>query len=1025
MKRIFSGAKSPEFPAPPRLFNRDGSTSGPSSPKGLRSRSSSISKIFSSDSSPKAASVELPKETSATGDVSPELVPIVTLLSAHTHRRYHEGVFLILQDLKADGSPAARQWQEVYGVLIGTQLALWDAKELADCEAGTNPKFRDVASKPHYINFTDASLRALNGSDAVVTESKKKLSNALVVSTTLKNRYFLQYSDKESFNRWHAAIRLSLFECTSLQEAYTGAFLSSRGAKLGDIKIILSDSKFDYEDWVSVRFGTGMPWKRCFAVISQSSSKKHPNGKIRFYENEKKTKKAHAMATVVSSKALYAVYPSSPLLIDTSTIIKVEGEIIFDKKELPQETSIFIMPEKHQAVPGYDTIIRFLVPAMNAFKLYGRPKKLIANKDDQNSLLFALPTLPHVHYLKVEELLPLTNSVSSLQWTTHDWRHHIRDVLQKKITQGYTGCGSSSGLTGALASPVIGSAELFEGSGTLASPTFLSLQKPFGSNSISSRSNLSGSVSTITSRSGSPNSKRKSLLGLSSGNRASSDAVSASSNYSSRSNDNFLTPKASGLEIHKNNDPKLKASKKDVPSFQITEHRSGSPLKVDIPNSNFEMLGKDKVQKNRADPVTKFSHASDLSAIYDKYSASPFGQSQANSPVTQTIEIKDRSPYEQYVGSSEAKTFEIPNIRDSNSTADTNGRRSAGNYPLDDDDNDSASEEARALNEFNDLAKRVRGLDMQPSQGIYAGNSEKESPIDLDFNFEASHETESGYGDVTADDDANVFDPDFMEQNQMLESESRHKADDEQFSFSDNSYQQSESFQGNSRPNQQNKPNPPTNPKQVEQSFPHSAAVHDLKLYRKPPAGYNVQQEPGPTPNGQPHGYRQPAPQQAADPNYNKRTSPYQQQHFSNAPSRPHQQRGISPQHAQFPNHAQGYNAPYASRPTHTQAYQHGPVHMQQQPQQQYRPYSPNYAQKFPPQQQSHQGRPYNNVYNGSYPPQRMPNSDGVPSMQSQGRAGPYPQAQAPKGSHKSRAPPTGFSQYMPPSATNTNPYSR
>lgn len=296
---------------------------------------------------------------------------------------------------------------------------------VADCDTGANPRLKDVAAKPHYINFTDASLRALNGSDAVVTESKKKLNNALVVSTTLKNRYFLQYSDKESFNRWHAAIRLSLFECTSLQEAYTGAFLSSRGAKLGDIKIILADSKFNYEDWVSVRFGTGMPWKRCFAVISQGTSKKHPYGKIKFYENEKKTKKAHVMATVVSSKALYAVYPSSPMLIDTSTIIKVEGEIIFDKKETPQETNIFIMPEKHQAVPGYDTIIRFLVPAMNAFKLYGRPKKLIANKDDQNSLLFALPTLPHVHYLKVDELLPLTNSVSSLQWTPHDWRDHV------------------------------------------------------------------------------------------------------------------------------------------------------------------------------------------------------------------------------------------------------------------------------------------------------------------------------------------------------------------------------------------------------------------------------------------------------------------------------------------------------------------------------------------------------------------------------------------------------------------------
>lgn len=1022
MKRIFSGAKSPEFPAPPKFFQRDGSSSGPSSPKGIRSRSSSISKIFSGDSSPKAAPVELPQEMSASGNVSPELVPIVTLLSAHTHRRYHEGVFLILQDLKADGSPAARKWQEVYGVLIGTQLALWDAKELADCDTGANPRLKDVAAKPHYINFTDASLRALNGSDAVVTESKKKLNNALVVSTTLKNRYFLQYSDKESFNRWHAAIRLSLFECTSLQEAYTGAFLSSRGAKLGDIKIILADSKFNYEDWVSVRFGTGMPWKRCFAVISQGTSKKHPYGKIKFYENEKKTKKAHVMATVVSSKALYAVYPSSPMLIDTSTIIKVEGEIIFDKKETPQETNIFIMPEKHQAVPGYDTIIRFLVPAMNAFKLYGRPKKLIANKDDQNSLLFALPTLPHVHYLKVDELLPLTNSVSSLQWTPHDWRDHVRDLLQKKISQGYTGCGSSSGLTGALASPVIGSAELFEGSGGISSPTFLSLQKPFYGNSLSSKSNLSGSISTITSRSGSPNSKRKSLLGASSGNKVSSDSVSATSFYSSRSNDKFETPHASGLQIHKEGVPPLNIAKKDVPSFQITEDHSDPHLKVDIPNSNFDRLGEDKVKKNKNDPVSKFSHASDLSAIYDKYSASPFGQSQANSPVAQTIEINDRSPYEQYVGSSEGKTFEIPNIRDSNSTADTTIQKSMGNYYAgNDDDKDDDLEEARALTEFNDLANRVRELEMKPNAVRTAVNNEEKSPIALDFNFSAANDEATGYGDEVADDDANVFDPDFMEQNQMLENESRHFAADSQSNFSGHSHSQEQLPQEDRL--QQTVHVPAPNMNHNNQSLPHSAAVTDFRQHRKPPAGYHGAQAQGPMlpQNGYGNGYRQPPPQQAFDLNHAARRSPYQRQGYPNSSVRPSPQ-GISPQNPQFPNHGQGYKAPYATRPTHPQLQQQAPINMQQQ----HRPYSPKYAQKYPPQQHPNQGRPYNNVYNGSYAPQSVHNMEGVTPMQPQGRAGPYPQAPGPMGSHKPRVPPSsGFSQFMPTSTTNANPYSR
>ena len=128
-------------------------------------------------------------------------------------------------------------------------------------------RLMEATSKPTYVNFTDATFRPLDPNEAVVAEGKKKLQNTLVVSTTLKNRYFLQFSDKEAFAQWHAAFRLSAFEFTALQEAYTGAFLSTKGAKLGDIRVILAGTKFDYEDWVSVRFGAGMPWKRCLSLI--------------------------------------------------------------------------------------------------------------------------------------------------------------------------------------------------------------------------------------------------------------------------------------------------------------------------------------------------------------------------------------------------------------------------------------------------------------------------------------------------------------------------------------------------------------------------------------------------------------------------------------------------------------------------------------------------------------------------------------------------------------------------------------
>lgn len=417
--------------------------------------------------------------------IAPELVPIVTLLSAQAHRRYHVGVFLLYNDLNNDGLPGTRKWQEQYAVLIGNQLALWNSSDLDESNMKLNQNTKtqqelahdlfNVASKPKYLNFIDAKFKILEGKE-----------NTIVLSTTMKNRYFMKFSDKNSFNLWRSALRLCNFEYSSLQEAYTGAFLSSKGAKLSDIKVILADSKFNYEDWVSVRFGAGMPWKRCYAVVTpaKASSKKKKKsingnyGEVVFYENEKKiSNKKYAMAVVTSAHSIFAIYPSSPLLIDNSTMLKIEGEIEFlnmnneskSKKGNKTETTskqgdIFIMPEKHNGVPGYDTIIRFLVPMLNSFHLYGRPDRLISARDATNSLLFGLPTLPEIHYLQVSDLLILAERPESKFWGEKEWKDNIKELLAAKIRKGYSGCGSASGYSGAVISGSITTNELFGGS---------------------------------------------------------------------------------------------------------------------------------------------------------------------------------------------------------------------------------------------------------------------------------------------------------------------------------------------------------------------------------------------------------------------------------------------------------------------------------------------------------------------------------------------------------------------------------
>ena len=539
----------------------------------------------------------------------------------------------------------------------------------------------------------------------------------------------------------------------------------------------MADTKFTYEDWVSVRFGTGMPWKRCYAVISPQSSKKkkkNSKGSICFYENDKKTKKSNVMTTVVDARALYAVYPSSPILIDISTIIKLEGLVSFEKSEEPQDTNIFIMPEKHQGVPGYDTIIRFLIPAMNAFYLYGRPKGLIANRIDPDSLLFALPTLPHIYYLQVDDVVSLTKDKNYLHWSTVDWRSNIVKLLQKKLGKGYKGCGnkSVSASSGMMKSPTISSIELFEGYDSLPEEQIESPQKP----EIRSHSTLKlcddASSLPASVNSHATSIKRTELLVADTHSKI-IDSVSAQSSVTSTFKDTFTTPMTSGMFNQEN------AERSITPS-----------LKLEITDSNLKDV--DDVAANSAKNFSITSqgkhipsyNAAELSALYDKYSTSPFGESEANpNPKPQTLEIKDRienetrSPYERYVGTStESKTFEIGNVRESKSTINT-----SLSSPLKVEGNRrSNNEDLGSLREFEELSQKISNMGVgNISPDAFNARPEDRSlstDLNLDINNNSSlnlHEEPQGpnFGEE------NVFDPDYMEQNQMLETESRYTTD--------------------------------------------------------------------------------------------------------------------------------------------------------------------------------------------------------------------------------------------------------
>ena len=1015
MKKVFSEKLSPSSPtlssavnflAPPRnIFSDSSSTIGSDKGSGKsRSRSSSFGRIFSNSSdngSKEKAAASLPKEQTV-NTLSPELVPIVTLLSAQSHRRYQEGVFLILKDLKSDGSPADRVWKEVFGLLIGTQLALWDATELAK-NGNDAEKLMNATLKPTYVNFTDAQLRVLDPSDTSLqgpNSSKKNVDNTIVVSTTLKNRYFLQFSDRESFQKWVSAFRLSAFEFTLLQEAYTGAFLSTRGAKLSDIRVILADTKFDYEDWVSVRFGAGMPWKRCYAVISQPTKKNKEGkkkyvGEINFYENKKKTKKIKAMATVTNAYAVYAIYPQSPVLIDTSTMIKLEGLISFGKKDTPKDTDIFVMPEKHYAVPGYDTIIRFLIPTMNAFNLYGRPKRLIANKDDPSSLLFALPTLPHIHYLQVDDVLSLTKRSGSSQWNIQDWRQQMKELLSKKQSSGYTGCGSSTGLMGALSSPAIGAGELFDH--TPNSPSFLSAQRfvstpidtKFEPQNTSPLRNDAAKETVISAPKLSLNDSAVPMTNPDSSEEAMHNSLSAMDNTRSFS-----------IPIQQNPTFEDQIQSRSVEGKEAKRVVSS----IDIQDSNYDrfiqpkpIVSSSKPRNNQV-PDNR-SRLSDLSQIYDNYGSNSNGPySQGGNDFDRSFDsqnslIKDASSaYNEYTGSPTIKKFDISNV------------------------NATGSDDV--LEDFYQLSKQISSLSV-----VDKPRTANEKSDDFDFaNADTGYEAPSD----------NVFDPDYMEENDMLDMESKFTQEDYKNVStdslnSDKYYEANDNIQNRGAQNREFSPNPYLDshsyqnsrkpPVHIPRSKPvplqpqlHPQQGPPYSMPRNPTAAVRTQnpyvQQSNAPPAGYVNGHQGNAAPQRIPPKglgYSRAPNAPQQLPSKGYEKRPPQLQQISPQQYRHQNQGQqmGTHNPYGNpgRPMPNQQFPHSPNQQQHPPGQQYQQYLP---QQYPPQQ---------------YPPQQYSQKYSAPHENS--RQALNAQFNAPKSPANG-----GFSQFMPPSQGSNNPYS-
>ncbi|KAJ5763527.1 hypothetical protein N7533_002208 [Penicillium manginii] len=422
---------SPDTPSPPsELSPVNGST-----PRGEGIGSRPASMIFSRN----------PPLVAQTEDTPPELSPIFTYLNIHTNKVYQEGYFLKLNDQDNHGRPSLdRQWMECYAQLVGTVLSLWEASALDAADGADVPAT--------FINLADASIKMIE-TLPIRNGAVQPLKNVLSLSSAGKNRYLLHFNSFHSMTQWTAAIRLAMYEHTSLYEAYTGSLIAAKGKTLPGIQAILAPSKFRHEDWARVRFGAGTPWRRCWFVINPPDEKEIQKarkamkksaydrlsipitGSISFYET-KKTKKVTPIATVTHVYSAYAIYPQSKALIDQSTLVKMEGLVTLHAERQTAEGMVFVMPELHAAVSGLEMMLRFLFPTFDTFNLYGRPTRLVADTNHIKSIMFAFPKERRYGYLDVLDIVNLLQIPGSLSWNEAQWRRQLKEATQSRMSTG-------------------------------------------------------------------------------------------------------------------------------------------------------------------------------------------------------------------------------------------------------------------------------------------------------------------------------------------------------------------------------------------------------------------------------------------------------------------------------------------------------------------------------------------------------------------------------------------------------------
>lgn len=202
-----------------------------------------------------------PSKTQPPAPLHPEIRSVVQLTIAHAQKIYFSGPLVRRIERQADGQRPTKDegWVDVWAQLGGTTLSVWDMKEIQEA----SKQGREVP--PTYVNVMDAFVQVLGSVTvpATATSGPKRYTNVLTLNTAGSNLLLFSCPSTNALISWAAALRLSAWEKSRLEEIYT-AHLIRITLSARDTPTTLVRGRM--EGWARIRIAGQTDWKRvtCF-----------------------------------------------------------------------------------------------------------------------------------------------------------------------------------------------------------------------------------------------------------------------------------------------------------------------------------------------------------------------------------------------------------------------------------------------------------------------------------------------------------------------------------------------------------------------------------------------------------------------------------------------------------------------------------------------------------------------------------------------------------------------------------------